>query len=323
MNARSPLVHSLSAPSSRRSWLRTCLGAGVAAFPGAALLRAADAPETCSLAMGTYGLQSLKLEDSIQLVADIGFDGLEITVFPDSTGDPAQLPADRRELVRKLIADSGLRLEAMMADLRPQKEDAKHSEEVERLQAILELAKSLNPSGGTQIQTVLGGKEGDDLEHFANRLGDWVPLAKEWDTTIAIKPHRSHALSLPEHGIELIQKLGSPEHLRLVYDYSHYAFRDQSIAKTVATALPWTSYIAVKDAVQQDGKVRFALPGTSDSWNHAEIIRGFYEGGYRGAFCCEVSSQVWRAEGYDAVEATKTSYRTMSSAFVEAGVQRA
>ena len=87
--------------------------------------------------------------------------------------------------------------------------------------------------------------------------------------------------------------------------------------------MPITNYVAVKDAVEVEGKVRFALAGESESWDHADIVRGLYEGGYRGDFCCEVSSQIWRQDpGYDPVRATETCYRNLTAAFDRAGVKR-
>ncbi len=36
---------------------------------------------TCGLAIGTYGLQSMSVEDAIRLIAKTGYDAVEITVF--------------------------------------------------------------------------------------------------------------------------------------------------------------------------------------------------------------------------------------------------
>jgi hypothetical protein len=91
----------------------------------------------------------------------------------------------------------------------------------------------------------------------------------------------------------------------------------------VDAALPITNYVAVKDAVEVDGRVRFALAGASDSWDQAEVVKRLYEGGYRGDFCCEVSSQIWRGDtDYDPVAATEECFRNMEAAFKRAGVER-
>jgi sugar phosphate isomerase/epimerase len=108
----------------------------------------------------------------------------------------------------------------------------------------------------------------------------------------------------------------------MVYDYSHYAFRDMPLDETVRTALPYTADVAVKDAVQQDGRVVFVLPGEGGTFDIPGLLRLFYEGGYRGDFCCEVSGMVSGRPDYDPVAAAKTCYENMARAFRRADVPR-
>ena len=163
------------------------------------------------------------------------------------------------------------------------------------------------------IQSVLGGGEWERKKSlFRDALGPWVEAAAKAGVQLAIKPHRSHAMSKPEQGIWLIDQLKAAITLRLVYDYSHYAFRDIAAAATVAKALPYTGYVVMKDAVMLDGKVGFLLPGEAGSLPHADILKQFIEGAYRGEFCCEVSSHVWKRKGYDPARAIKTCFDNMT-----------
>lgn len=306
----------------RRAFLKTAALA-LAAGP----LRATEDDDGCQLAIGTYGLQSLPLADAIRLIADTGYDALEITSFEGMTGSPEALATkESRSEIRKVIADSGIPLGALMVNLQPQKDDAAHRKQLEALRDLIQLAHDLAPENPPILQTVLGGKNWEESRNlFRDRLSDWNQLAADQKAVISIKPHRSHAMGKPEEAAWLIGQLGNPRRLKMVYDYSHYAFRKPplTIAETVATALPITNYIAVKDTVEKEGKVVFALAGESDNWDHADIIRAFYEGGYRGDFCCEVSSQIWKGvPGYDPAAATKLCYENMSAAFERADVPR-
>lgn len=305
----------------RRAFLKTSALAAAATPLGAA--------ETggCQLAIGTYGLQSMPLAAAIRLIAEIGYDALEITSFEGMTGSPEALAGkETRTEIRNLIADSGIPLGALMVNLQPQKDDAAHREQIDTLRSLIELAHDLSPDKPPILQTVLGGKNWDESKHlFRDRIADWNQMAADQKIVISIKPHRSHAMGTPEQAVWLIEQLGNPRRLKMVYDYSHYSFHEPplSIEETVKTALPITNYVAVKDAVEKDGKVVFALAGESDSWDHADIIRAFYEGGYRGEFCCEVSSQIWKKDPkYDPVAATKTCYENMVAAIERAGVPR-
>jgi len=281
--------------------------------------------ETCGVAIGTYGLQALPLEDALQFVAKTGFDAVEITVFSNSTGDPKSLDAARRAKIRGILEQTGLRLTALMADVAPSADDAKNALQMEELRAIYKLGSDLSPERPPLVQTVLGGGKDFNaaLPLFQRRLAEWLPIAVESKNILAVKPHRGNAMSTPAQAIQLFESLGSNPALRMVYDYSHYAFREMSIAQTVKEALPWTAYVAVKDAIQKDGAVRFILAGEGDAYDHAEIVKAFHAGGYRGDFCCEVSAQIWKNNpDYNGPAATETCYRNLSAAFQRAGVPR-
>ncbi len=309
--------------TTRRTFLQTSL----AASGGLARLTfAQDPPKGCGLAIGTYGLQSLKIDDAIRLVAATGYDAIEISAMSGTTAAPSVLTTEDRSRLKSLIADSGLRLCGIMADLHPKRDDAGHKAQLTELFDVIQLGHDLSPDHPPVIQTVLGGKKWEEeRELFRDRIADWVQIAADQRGLISIKPHRSHAMSLPAEANWLIEQLGAPGHLGLVYDYSHYAFREPplSIEETVTTSLSRVNYVAVKDAVMEDGKVRFALAGESDSWDHADIISALYDGGNRGDFCCEVSAQIWKNDpAYDPGNATKMCYERMVAAFQRAGVAR-
>lgn len=307
---------------SRRQWLGRSLAAAPVLGPA---LPAFSAEKSCGMAMGTYGLPGMPLADAIDLVAETGFNAIEITVFPETTGDPAIHfdTAEKIAAVRDRIADKGLRLCALMAHLRPEEEDAKHREQLAKLRSLVELARALAPDDPPLLQTVLGGKGWESSKvHFRDRIADWNQVLANQRGRISIKPHRGNAMSTPANAVWLLEQLGNPRRIRMVYDFSHYAFRDPelTIEETVATALPVTNYVAAKDAKLVDGKVRFDLVGESKNWDHADIIRAFAEGGYDGDFCCEVSGQIWKNSDYDAKTATLICYQNLKAAFERAGV---
>ncbi|MDF1738173.1 MAG: TIM barrel protein [Verrucomicrobiales bacterium] len=312
---------------SRRGFLNAGLMAGTVGVGGGSLLAAGKS--TCGLAIGTYGLQSMPLPDAIRLVGKTGFDAIEITVFSGMTGDPASalISDESRKAVRAALDETGLRLCALMADLRPEADDTKHYAQLPKLNQYIQLARELCPENPPLIQTVLGGKVWENSkELFRDRIANWNQVLADQKGYLSIKPHRGSAMSTPENAVWLLKQLGNPRRIKMVYDYSHYALRESelTIADTVETALPITNYVAVKDAEAVGDKVRFALPGETDTWDQSEVLKRFYGGGYRGDFCCEVSSQIWRNNpDYDPVKATQTCYENMAKAFEKAGIERA
>ncbi len=306
----------------RRHFLKTSLLAAAAPVVATAVERGG-----CGLAIGTYGMPSMPLDEAIRLIASTGYNALEITALPGTSGDPAVLKSpDERARIRDLIGESGLRLSGIMAGIEPQRYEAKHQKQLADLYYLIQLGHDLSPEKAPVVQTVLGGKNWDESrDFFRDRIANWVQVAADQRGQISIKPHRSHAMSVPSEANWLIGQLGSPARLGMTYYYSHYAFREPelSIEETVAASLPHTNYVAVKDAVMTDGAVRFALAGEGDEWDHADIISALHDRGYRGDFCCEVSSQIWRnAPGYDPVKAAKICFDNMVAAFDRAGVAR-
>jgi inosose dehydratase len=279
--------------------------------------------DTCTLSIGTYSLKGMPLDDAIRRVAQIGYDGIEIATQPGFDGEPANLTLERRMDIRRRLDETGLRLTALMEQLTPAENEDQHVSDLGRLRRVLALARTLNNRRPPLVQTVLGGGTWDEKKAlFRDRLGDWVEAAAQTQVVLAIKPHRGGALSRPEEAVWLIQQLGDSPWLRMVYDYSHYAFRDMPLEDTVRVALPYTAHVVVKDAIQQGNKVVFGLPGEGGTFDYARLLRLFYDGGYRGDVCCEVSSQVSKRLDFDPAAAAKTCYEVMAAAFSKANVPR-
>ncbi|MEA3365464.1 MAG: sugar phosphate isomerase/epimerase [Candidatus Hydrogenedentes bacterium] len=307
---------------SRRQWLGfTALSvAGMSRFASAAPSRAQTG---CTLGFSTYGMKTLPIEEAIAAIAEIGFDSIEITAHTVWDAAPTKMPPGRRKAVRAQLADSGLVLTSLMEHIYPATNDAQHVKDLERLKAVVRLGQDLSPAHVSLVQTVLGGGTWDEKRDlFRDRLGDWVNVCKEGRAILAIKPHRGGAMSKPSEAAWLIQQLDNTPWLRMVYDYSHYAFRDLSIEQTVKDALPYTAHIAVKDAFEDGDRVGFALPGEHGTIDFVKILRLFYEGGYRDDISCEVSGMVSGKEAYDPNTAAKTCYENMAPLFEKAGVPR-
>lgn len=282
-----------------------------------------DPDAKMTLGIGNYGMQALKVEEAISLIAETGFDSLELSVMPDWDSAPSKFPEARRRTVRKQLDDTGLRLTSLMEDLHPSSDDAVHRQGIERLKLAIELGHALSPERPPLIQTVLGGgKWLEKRDLFVKRLADWKELAETTKTVISVKPHRSGAMSLPEDALWLLKELGNSDWLGMVYDYSHYADRQLPLEESIAAAAPATALIAVKD-IQHNGKeYEFVLPGEAGTVNYTRLLKRFIAAGYTGDVCCEVSSQVFRKPGYDPVEAARKCYRNMAKAFTQAGMPR-
>ncbi len=315
--------------STRREWLLRAAGFAVAGLSGLRSGRADDPPAAAvdglTLSIGTYSFKGRPLDEAIGVIAGLGYDGIEIAVQPGYGAEPETLTPARRTEIRRRLDGEGLTLTALMENLPPAADDARHRENMDRLRRVLDLSRDLRPAAPPLMQTVLGGGTWEEKRNlFRDRLGDWLAVADAAKIVIAIKPHRGGGMSRPEEAVWLIRQLGNPW-LRMVYDYSHYAFRDMPLNETLRTALPYTAHVAVKDAVKdpaRGGEVGFALPGEAGTVDYLRLLRLLYDGGYRGDVCCEVSSLVSGRPGYDPAAAAAICYRNLAAAFERSGVPR-
>jgi sugar phosphate isomerase/epimerase len=309
---------------SRRSFIFAAAAAALGAIPALGVSDpAATAPAGVTFGFSTYGMKSLASEEAVGTLAEIGYDSVELAALAGWDADPASLKPDRRTAIRRRLADTGLRLTALMENLPPSVDDARHQVQVDRIKAAAQLAHDLAPDNPPPVETVLGGTDwAKSKPLFVKRLADWVRAAESADAVIAIKPHRGNALSRPEEAVELFGELGNSPQLRMVYDYSHFAGRNMPMADTIRVALPWTVFVSIKDLAIENGREVFKLPGETGQIDYPAMIKQFHAGGYTGDFNCEVSAMISKAADYDALKAAKQCYVAIAPAFDAAGVVR-
>jgi inosose dehydratase len=314
-----------------RATRRQFVCAALTGAAAAAICRGGDATAkpanavVSTLGFNTYGLHQLTTEDAIRTLAKIGYDSVQFDAGARTDADPATVNAARRADLRKVLQDTGLKLTAMQGVGSPTVDDKRHAADLERFKVMAQYAHDLCPGHPPLIEAGLGGRDpfAKMKPLFLRRLADWVKLAEASDIHIVIKPHRDTSMDRPEQAVELFKDLGSPERLRMSYDYSHFVLRDMPLEETIRVALPWTGFVALKDCAIENGKSAFKLPGETGKIDYAALLRQFHEGGYRGDYNCEVSVQIWRKPGYDGIVAAKTCYESIAPAFVAAGVPRA
>lgn len=324
MNHKNPPIQ-MKALLTRRHFLGSVAAAGIVSLARRNDCRADPEPvrQNMTLGFSTYGLKSLPTEQAIKTMREIGFDAVELAVLAGWDADAAKLPATRRTSIQRQLKESAVKLTALMENLPPSTDDAKHRAGLERLKAAAQLAHDLCPDEPPLIETVLGGKDWEAAKPlFLRRLPDWVKIADDAKIVIAIKPHRGSAMSRPEQAIALFQELGSPPRLRMVYDYSHFALRDMPMEQTIRTSLPWTAFVSVKDVANENGRDVFKLPGETGAIDYPAMLRQLSVGGYHGDINCEVSAMISNQPGYDGVAAARQCYANLGPAFTAAGVAR-
>ncbi len=308
----------------RREFLTTSLAAVLSHGAASPVPGSARPSDTMTFGFSTYGAKTLKTESAIDLLATIGFDSVELTIWPQWDANPATMKSTRRRSLRKQLVARGLRLTSLMEHLHIDETNRSPRARLERIKLAAELAHDLSPDRPPLMQTTIGGggQWKDVRDRYADEITGWLKVADAEDLVIAIKPHRGGAFSRPDEAAEIIKRLGRPKRLRMCYDFSHYDFRDMTLEGTIRTALPHVAHVAIKDVIQKDGRTRFVLPGEGGRIDYGRFLQLFHAGGYRGDICCEVSGQVWSQSGYTPSKAARSCYTNIASAFKKARVPR-
>tara|TARA_R110002111_G_scaffold227346_2_gene288892 strand:+ start:14581 stop:15519 length:939 start_codon:yes stop_codon:yes gene_type:complete len=275
-----------------------------------------------TLGFSLYGMPHMKTEQALQVVADIGYDSVELCLNDDWDATPSKLNPQRRTEIAKKLNATGLKLTSLMEHCDLTGSKASQQKVLERLKRAAELGHTLKPEQPPLIETTAGSGKWDDRKNeMRDNLKEWAKVAESTKTIITVKPHRGGVVDRPEQGVWLVQQIDSPW-IRLNYDYSHFTHRDISLEDSMRIMMPFTSFIQIKDTVQKDSKVSFVLPGESGDIDYVQLLKLAVKDGYRGDICCEVSGMVFKQKGYDPVAAAKTCYQNIAPAFQQAGIMR-
>jgi len=310
----------------RRRFVCQLANSGIALILGQSA-RAQDKPNPAragmTLGFSTYGMKTLATERAVEVISRLGYDAVEFTVWPDWDAAPGRMSKIRRRNLRQTLSDKGLKLTSLMEHISPAIDTGQHRMDLERLRGVFQLAQDLAPDAPPIVQTVLGsGRFEDQKDRLRDRVGDWVQLGKKFGIATCIKPHRGGVVSHPGEAIWILRQLNEVRWARMVYDYSHYIFRDIPFVQSIRESLPYIAHVAVKDTVRQGNRTAFRLPGEAGTIDYVTLLRELAQGGYTGDISCEVSGMVWSQPGYDPLTAAGTCYQNLSAAFMKADIRR-
>ena len=284
---------------------------------------ALPAEPTVGLSFGSYALWMLTWEDSLELIARTGYDGVELALMPDWPTEPILLSARDRLRIRSRLLDLGLALPALLENLRALDPVQTQAQNLERLRRAIDLGAELAPGKPPLFETVLGRNPGkwDEIKHeLANAVGEWARVAADGHTVICFKPHANHAVNNVDRSLWLVSQVGSP-HFRCTYDYSHLCLAGHDLVESLDALLPVSPYVHLKDARGTADDYRFLLPGDGET-DYVTMFRRMRQIGYRGYANVEVSAQIHRHPDYEPISTARTCYERMAIAFEEAQLQR-
>ncbi|MEW6752471.1 MAG: sugar phosphate isomerase/epimerase [Candidatus Latescibacterota bacterium] len=273
----------------------------------------------------TWGMPTVPIEEALEQLARLGYDGVEPTVIPGWATELDTLSAAERRRIRRLFDERGLEMPAVAGHRSLTDSDpARHAEDLRRLHGAVDLcAEWAGPAGPPCLDTTLGGAP-DDWEGIrelaVERLGALTDYAARRGVTVAIEPHVSSSLNSVERTLWLLAQIDSP-YLKLNFDISHFDVQGIPTATSVAALAPHTAHTHVKDQRGRVPDFEFLIPGEGP-FDFVEYLREMDRAGYAGHITAEVSIMVQRRPDYDPLAAAELTYRTLEGAFRQAGLWR-
>ena len=277
------------------------------------------------LGYSTWGMPTIPIDKAIRHVAQLGFDGIELTVIPGYTTELSVLDAAERKRISDLLRQHNLTLPAIAAHSNLLEMDAgSFAQNTVRLKGAIDLALDLAQDELLPVVETLSGGQPDEWEFrkqlLVERVGDVVNYAASRGVTIALEPHIGMAVDTPAKMLELLNLVGSP-YCKVNFDISHFDILGLELEESVAALVPHSAHTHVKDQRGRYPDFEFLIPGEGD-FDYVAYLKAMQKYGYEGFITAEVSKMVQRRASYDALAAAALSYETLSRAFIESGIER-
>lgn len=247
-----------------------------------------------------YAWPLLKHETVMDVVRDLGFEGIDIAVFGDNTSvtvTEVLAAADRRaDTVREAAAARGLSvadvfLTAHYYDASRLSPTSRHGDDVSRLREIYEATARFASAVGSPGVTLLPGilEEGRTREEAlalaAESLASFVDIAGESGLAVSVEPHIGSLIPEPDDILELLDMVPG---LTITLDPAHLAYQGLT-EEQMLPIVPATRHL----------QARFGGPGVMQSRrvdNHidyARLVGAMVENGYAGWLASEF---VWMSK---------------------------
>jgi sugar phosphate isomerase/epimerase len=279
------------------------------------------------LAMGSFAMPALRLEQVIPMLAEIGYDGIEICSSPRHAGSlPDEMDALRRVACRALLQQHRLGVPAFFILRQMLADDAQaHGENLEFARRVAQLARDLGMGQDVVLALGIGGKSAlfeAQREAILSAAGDYVKLAEQEGLVLAGEAHYGAAIDTSKRALWLIQAVGSPR-FKLLFDPIHMYRGGEALEDSVRALAPVSAHPRIRGVrLHPDHQDEMLLPGEGDL-DMTAYVRAMHRAGWTGYITVQVSGGISAKPGYDARQVALTCHRVMRDAMRQAGVPRA
>ncbi|BDH05738.1 sugar phosphate isomerase/epimerase family protein [Streptomyces seoulensis] len=220
------------------------------------------APGTLRFGYGTNGLADLRLDDALALLADLGYDGVGLTLdhmhldplAPDLTARTRQVARRLAALGLEVTVETGARY---VLDPRrkhgPSLLDPDPADRARRADLLIRAVRVASELGAHAVHCFSGTlPPGADTETAWARLTETLTPVLDAATAagipLAVEPEPGHLLATLADFHRLRRALGDPTHLGLTLDIGHcQCLEPLPPADCVRAAAPWLRHVQIED----------------------------------------------------------------------------
>lgn len=249
---------------------------------------------------GTNGLADLRLDDALALLADLGYDGVGLTLDHMHLDPLAPGLAQRTRRVARRLDALGLQVTVetgarYVLDPRrkhgPSLLDPDPEDRTRRVDLLLRAVRVAAELGAHAVHCFSGvlpaGTDEDDAwKRLADALGPVLDAAASAGVPLAVEPEPGHLLATLADFHRLRRTLGDPESLGLTLDIGHcLCLEPLSPADCIRDAAPWTRHVQIEDMRRG---VHEHLPFGEGELDVPPVLAALAATGYRGLTVVEL-----------------------------------
>jgi len=229
-----------------------------------------------------------KLEEGIKKASELGFEGVELSIWNPEKLNNAHLA--------HLLKKYNLKVSALATGQSYYNEGLSLSSEKEekRIACVNRLKKIIDLANYLCTQVIIGGIRGkfskDEVvaqyqkDGAISSIRECAQYAKEKKVTLLIEPinrYETNFINTLREGVSFIKKLGLGN-IKLLPDTFHMNIEEASLSGSLITAKDYLGYIHFADSNRQ-------APGCGHI-DFGEIIKTLEKIGYEGFICAEILS---------------------------------
>ncbi len=257
-------------------------------------------PRPLRFGYGTNGLADLRLDDALGLLADLGYDGVGLTLdhmhldpfAPDLAARTRRLAQRLDVLGLSVTVETGARY---VLDPRrkhgPSLLDPDPDDRARRVGLLIRAVQVAADLGAHAVHCFSGitpaGTDADTAwKRLAETLAPVLDAATRAGMPLAVEPEPGHLLATLADFHRLRRTLGDPQHLGLTLDIGHcQCLEPWSPAECVRAAAPWLRHVQIEDMRRG---VHEHLPLGDGEIDFPAVLAALSTAGYQGLTVVEL-----------------------------------